>query len=570
VQVRTQCFHVTNQGDLPLSFSWKTPAPFSIAPASSAELSPGKTQHFSISFTASNASVYTAAAYCLLSNGTSNSVKLSAIGKFPFLALDTATIEHGSVLVGQTAKRTVKLLNQALVPAHFKVVHTGAHDDGVFSVAPAQGTIEPNAAASLAVRYKPHFAGTFSSETFGISTPGGNVVSLQARGAALGATVAVSERSLDFGDVPLGKAAKKVSSAHAPFASGSKLHTLPESLVFLHSCGLRVHACVTLVEIVQVLTIENKSPVAVAYTTAMESKGVFSVEKRFGVLKPNLLATVCVTFRPQGTCNSWKRLSICLAGTDPLDVDLLGTGYSDDTRPPPLSIDHIDSFLQRIADGGSILPPAQTEDGSLPSTPLQLRPDLPAPAGANGYHSWDLLFLGQDAAHALGAEPSTLTFSPAASSSQGVESQSVTVTNRMPFKITCSLAVPLWLDPRREAEPCQVWQVQPASQDIAPGASAAFSVAFKTPADGRYFTQAVDLVAHAKYMRNFQLCSEVRTCGFTLPPTHSRSHRDIQMSTSIQAHAPHQTSHDVPRTSAARSEDFTLRRAESYHHSSEP
>lgn len=147
---------------------------------------------------------------------------------------------------------------------------------------------------------------------------------------------------------------------------------------------------------VQTLTIENSSPVAVPFTVAAESRGVFAVDRRFGELPPQLPSQLSITFRPTSACNSWKRLSICLGSTDPVEVDLLGTGYSPEARPPPLNAGHVDAFLARIALGGSIAPPAQCEDGSVPAAPLQLREDVPAAAGPSGRQGWDLLFLGQD------------------------------------------------------------------------------------------------------------------------------------------------------------------------------
>ena len=201
---------MTNDGDVPVSCTWRVPPPFSIEPPSAPELAPGATHHFTAYFTASDASVYTASAVCALGSGSSSIVKLTAIGKFPYLALDCPSTEHGDVLVGQTARASVRLLNQSVVPAHFTIEHAGPHNDGVFTLAPMHGTVSPGAAAVLTLRYKPHFAGTFSSEAFDISTPGGNVVRLQQRGAAIGATVAASERCVDFGDVRLGRSVRKV------------------------------------------------------------------------------------------------------------------------------------------------------------------------------------------------------------------------------------------------------------------------------------------------------------------------------------------------------------------------
>lgn len=210
LQVQQREFHVTNIGDVPLSFSWKAPAPFTISPTSGNSLEPGSTSHYTASFTASDASVYSATAICALSNGMTNFVKVTAIGKFPFLALDRPAIEHGDVLVGQVVKATVRLLNHAQVPANFTVKHSAGRNDAVFAVSPTSGSILPGSWATLSLRYKPQFAGTFSSEEFDISTVGGNVVKLKQRGRAIGALVAASDRAINFGDVRMGQAVKRV------------------------------------------------------------------------------------------------------------------------------------------------------------------------------------------------------------------------------------------------------------------------------------------------------------------------------------------------------------------------
>ena len=258
----------------------------------------------------------------------------------------------------------------------------------------------------------------------------------------------------------------------------------------------------------QVLLLQNRSAVAVAFTINAEAKGVFAFDARFGTLKPNLPASVCITFAPKSEANSWKRLSIGLAGTDPIDVDLIGTGFSETARPPPLSIAHVDAFLQRVVTGGPVLPPAQTEDGSMSSVPLGLRSGAPPLPGLLGYHSWDLMFDGQDVAHALTVEPALLHFA-ATCTANAAESQTLTVTNHLPFKVACSLSMPSWLDPAQEHKPSSVWRADTPQQDIGAGQSVTFQVSFVPPADGRYYVQEVDVVAHAKYMRNFRLCSEV-------------------------------------------------------------
>ena len=245
----------------------------------------------------------------------------------------------------------------------------------------------------------------------------------------------------------------------------------------------------------------------VPFTCNTEAKGDFSVVPRSGMLKPGLSTTVVVSFCPRLECNSWKRMSVLLAGAEPQCVDLVGTGYSERSRPPPISAEHVHSFLARVARGGSIVPPAQLEDGNLSSAPLAQRAGM-APLHELGRLGWDALFSGQDVTDALQVDHSTLDFGPCAAGAAS-RPQLLTVTNTLPFKVSCGFSVPSWADPAQQCRPAPVWHIRPASQDIPAGASASFQVMLQPPLEQRHYTQRIDVVAHAKHMRNFRLCNEV-------------------------------------------------------------
>jgi hypothetical protein len=265
---------------------------------------------------------------------------------------------------------------------------------------------------------------------------------------------------------------------------------------------------------IQVLTLENHSAVPVAFTVMAEKLSVFGMDVRFGVLKPSSARSLCVNFTPTAVCNSWKRLTIVLANADPLCLDLVGTGYSNEARPPTLSFQHIEAFLTRIGKGGSLLPSEQAKDAGLPEM-LPLPPQMSAKAhtdpGSDGDQCWDVLFHGQDVTHGIKVEPVALTFAPTSASQSG-EAQRLVVTNTLPAPVIASIPVPLWTDPEGAIKPTRVWQVSPAEVEIAPFSAVEFQAVFQPPADARYFSQCVDVVAHMKHMRNFQLCLEVRIC----------------------------------------------------------
>jgi hypothetical protein len=237
-----------------------------------------------------------------------------------------------------------------------------------------------------------------------------------------------------------------------------------------------------------------------------ERLGVFAVDMRFGIIKPSSALSLCFSFTPAVECNSWKRLGILLANADPLNIDLLGTGYTSIARPPTLHIQHIKAFLCRLSEGGPLLPPEQSlgsnacEGHSAPKT-LTI-PD------AEGYQSWDVLFQAQDLTKGIVIEPLALTFNPT-SVSQAGEAQRLTVTNELPFPVIASITVPLWTDPEGTIKSTCAWHVTPAVLEISPSLSVEFQVVFQPPADARYFSQSVDVVACAKHMSSFRLCEEV-------------------------------------------------------------
>lgn len=75
---------------------------------------------------------------------------------------------------------------------------------------PHRGTLGPDEYTLMTVTYTPKHTGTFSSENFSISTAGGNKVTLNLRGTALGPKVVLSATSFNFGNVPAGQTPSRV------------------------------------------------------------------------------------------------------------------------------------------------------------------------------------------------------------------------------------------------------------------------------------------------------------------------------------------------------------------------
>jgi hypothetical protein len=60
------------------------------------------------------------------------------------------------------------------------------------------------------VTYTPKHTGTFSSESFTVSTAGGNKLTLGLQGSAVGPKVTLSAAFFNYGNVPAGQAPTKV------------------------------------------------------------------------------------------------------------------------------------------------------------------------------------------------------------------------------------------------------------------------------------------------------------------------------------------------------------------------
>ncbi len=76
-------------------------------------------QEFTISFAPEEAKVLIASAVFKFSGSEEGSkvLKISAIGKYPFLTINQERFDFETLLVGKVASKDVMLKNQSLVPA---------------------------------------------------------------------------------------------------------------------------------------------------------------------------------------------------------------------------------------------------------------------------------------------------------------------------------------------------------------------------------------------------------------------------------------------------------------------
>ena len=77
-------FLVTNDGEVPIDFSWTFEEPFTLTPASGS-IGVGGTQTITARFAPTDGCVYVATCVCTVPGHTSHAMKLGGIGKFPFV-----------------------------------------------------------------------------------------------------------------------------------------------------------------------------------------------------------------------------------------------------------------------------------------------------------------------------------------------------------------------------------------------------------------------------------------------------------------------------------------------------
>ena len=306
-------FHVTNDGEVPISFTLTSQAPFTLEPASGA-LEPGEAQAVTASFAPTEASVYVGSCVCNVPGHTAHVIKLGGIGKYPFLSSSASKVECGRVLTGQSETRTLKLRNSSLVYARFKIVRLDRDCEPVFAFAPTSGVIPPDGELTIACHYTPKVSGTFTSDHYAVQTPGGNTVPIECVGEAVGPDVELSKSLLNFNDV----------SIELPTKSSSRI-----------------------------LEIFNRSEVAVPYLLyGCEPNGLFSMAgSTMGVLPPRLSAYVNLSFSPAEPGNYYRRVWILCLNAPPKALDLIGSGYNEKRRPLPIAPRFVEEYLQREARG---------------------------------------------------------------------------------------------------------------------------------------------------------------------------------------------------------------------------
>jgi hypothetical protein len=117
-----------------------------------------QSQEIRIEYTPEEAKVQIATALFKFSEGEdfTKTLKISAIGKYPFLILNQDKIDFEEILVGKVDSKKLVLKNKSTVPASFHIEKVS--DDGkdvAFSLEQYEGEIPPGSVFEITVKYIP-------------------------------------------------------------------------------------------------------------------------------------------------------------------------------------------------------------------------------------------------------------------------------------------------------------------------------------------------------------------------------------------------------------------------------
>ncbi|ELK17194.1 Coiled-coil domain-containing protein 108 [Pteropus alecto] len=360
-------FSLNNVGDLPTFFTWEFSSPFQMLPTSGL-LEPGQACRIKVTFQPLMAVIYNVQATCWYGERSKqkNSIQLQAAAKCAQLLVSVRqkrpedqdvegsqkVLHFGSVAVGCTAERQIRLYNPSVVSAPFRieVASDMLAKDQAFSCPTSYGIVPPGEKKYVSVFFHP--------ETLDV-------------------------RTMDYLSImPSGCAAQTLLKVIG-FCRGPDV-SLQHNCIDFSWVSLREHS-------EQPLWIENKSDCTAYFQFAIDCReSVFSIRPTFGTLVGKARMTLHCTFQPTHPIIYFRRVACLIHHQDPLFLDLIGTCHSDSTKPAILRPQHLAWYRTHLVRGLTLYPPdilglmlsekklEQDKNGAL-MIPMQDLEAMPAP-----------------------------------------------------------------------------------------------------------------------------------------------------------------------------------------------
>ncbi|XP_035294734.1 cilia- and flagella-associated protein 65 isoform X2 [Cricetulus griseus] len=363
-------FCLNNVGDLPTFFTWEVPSPFQILPTTGL-LEPGMGCRIKATFQPLIAVIHEVEAMCWYGNGSKqkSTIQIQASAKCAQLLVsikhkqpkdqDTEgfqkVLHFGSVDVGCTMERQIRLYNPSAVNAPFKVEMSEDMliKDHTFSCSVVQGIVPAGEKKCLSVFFHPKTLDSRATDYLSIVPSGcASQTRLQVIGFCKGPEVSLQHCCINFSWVHLGERAE------------------------------------------QTLWIENQSDCLAYFQFDIDcQESVFSIRPAFGTLAGKARMILHCAYQPTHPIICFRRVACLIHHQDPLFLDLIGTCHSGSTKPAILRPQHLTWYRTHLARGLTLYPPdilaamlkekklERDENGALmlptESLPMQNLEDLP-------------------------------------------------------------------------------------------------------------------------------------------------------------------------------------------------
>eukprot|EP00759_Apiculatamorpha_spiralis_P059090 PhF_6_TR968/c0_g2_i1/m.1847 len=463
---------IKNTGTLRIDYKWEVLPPFSITPDQGV-LEPKSSQTIKVFFRPTEATALVATAV-IRANDQSHLMKLSGIGKYPYISCPDTVVDFGTVLTGLRVEKTVVISNKSLVDATFAIKRTDTDLENPFHFYPSSGLIPKESSMKIKITYRPMTSGMAYSNDFVARTPGGNELRWRLYSESANPDAYLSVNSINFGDIDLD--------------SGSQ----PEKVV--------------------VLTNPSVNSIEYCFSLVDAPGGAFYVYPSQGTISAQKSANITVRFQPRECINYYRRLYCTVSNqTYLLHLDIIGTGYSKNARPPPFSMAHVVAFRARCAYGLAALSPDDLE--RLTTAMKDNQP--PADRGEEAARMVIKKSLeGVDPT--VGPKALFQAYFTSVKSTQNtpfcLDQDMVEFTGRgephvvQVKNLTASKVTATWCVPKTDPPS---WSMEPPSQDIGPFGSGMFTIRCLR---GGSTANTLECYVYYKTMRSFRLATENNYC----------------------------------------------------------
>lgn len=237
-------------------------------------------------------------------------LKVSAIGKYPFITVNQECIDFEELLIGKSLTKEIAVTNSSPVPTSFTI--ESISDDGKdqsINLSMTQGSLLPHETEKIQVTYTPTIQDIATCTYFKVASAGGNTLSFHCKGMALGFDVELSSKSLHFGEVQVDTETNRI------------------------------------------LNVINNSDLATQFQLGTDQNNIFSFSQTVGTVKPHSSTRIVVNFSPKRTGNYYERVFCIVRGHKVLFMDLIGTCFDILTKPIPLMQRHIDIYRHKVTMG---------------------------------------------------------------------------------------------------------------------------------------------------------------------------------------------------------------------------